>query len=81
MSFRADKLHTHVEDGGIYELLDAASLLKHPDTSEWVAAVCYRDADPASPRWSQIYATTEARWTGKFRAYTSPSNNPKGEEP
>lgn len=74
MSLRRDDVHTHIEDGGIYRLIDPAMLMKHPDTGEWLAAVLYEDSDPNSPRRFQRYATTEARWLEKFRV--APSKDP-----
>ena len=51
MSFNRGRLHTHIEDGGIYELIDAAALLKHPDTGTWLPGIIYRCVEN-SPIWA-----------------------------
>lgn len=85
MSLRRSELHTHIEDGGIYRLIETAALMKHPDTGEWLSAIIYADSDPWSPRRFQVYTTTEARWREKFRVYEpaitrSPPTTPRVDE-
>ncbi len=67
MSADHDSLYTHVEDGGTYLLIDRDARWKDEATGEWVPSVIYQDADPASPRFGQMYGTRKLRWRERFR--------------
>lgn len=79
MSLNRGDLHTHVEDGGIYELIDPAHLIK-AEAGGWIAGVSYKDADPYSPRYGTTYSTTEDRWAKKFRVWQRPNPSSEGGE-